>query len=194
MLRKPRDVQDELRWLQQGNDFAETLRLCKLYCPALDEDLFCRCIATLEQPLSFWSLIRCAGPVRRRLRIYAKYTMIGRLAAYGQLAVQFALRYLTGFRKNKVLQTGGAVIAFVGPEATGKSTLVRETQQWLGSAFATQAVHVGKPPSTWLTAPINGLLPFGRRLVPHWRTSRVEGHVVEPHLDATGTPRRQRLM
>jgi thymidylate kinase len=124
--------------------------------------------------------VRCAGQVRRRLRIYAKYSAIGRLTAYGQLATQFAMRYLTGFRKNKVLQTGGAVIAFVGPEATGKSTLVREAKQWLGSAFATQAVHVGKPPSTWLTTPINGILPLGRKLLPQWRTSRVEGHVVEP--------------
>ncbi len=100
--------------------------------------------------------------------------------AYGQLAAQFGVRYLVGARKNKVLQTGGAVIAFVGPEATGKSTLVREAKQWLGSTFITRAVHVGKPPSTWLTAPLNIILPLGRKLVPQWRTSRIEGHVAVP--------------
>lgn len=69
------------------------------------------------------------------------------------------------------------VIAFVGPEATGKSTLVSESSKWLGQVFSASTIHAGKPPSTWITAPINLFLPFIRQLWPRLRTSRIEGHV-----------------
>lgn len=49
---------------------------------------------------------------------------------------------------------GGAVIAFVGGDATGKSTLVLETARWLARAFPVRTVHAGKPPASWLTAPV----------------------------------------
>jgi thymidylate kinase len=76
-----------------------------------------------------------------------------------------------------MLSSGGSVIAFIGPEATGKTTLVSEIEAWLGKSFAVGTVHVGKPPSTWVTKPINLLLPLMRILVPQLRTSRIEAHV-----------------
>lgn len=75
-----------------------------------------------------------------------------------------------------MLQTGGAVIAFIGPEATGKSTLVTECKAWLGTVFMVRSVHAGKPPSSWLTVPINKILPLTRRLVPQFRSTHLGGH------------------
>jgi thymidylate kinase len=80
---------------------------------------------------------------------------------------------LQGDLKNKMLESGGAVIAIVGADATGKSTLVSETERWLGKIFAVRKVHVGKPPSTLLTLPLNIMLPLSRRLFPHLRRSHV---------------------
>jgi O-antigen/teichoic acid export membrane protein/thymidylate kinase len=51
----------------------------------------------------------------------------------------------------KQLPTGGVVVAFIGPDASGKSTMVAETTRWLGQVFRVQVAHLGKPPSTWLT-------------------------------------------
>jgi thymidylate kinase len=76
-----------------------------------------------------------------------------------------------------MLSTGGAIIAFTGPEATGKSTLVNECKSWLGEAFAVKVVHAGKPPSTWLTKPFNLVLPLLRRKMPTMRTNSLEGHI-----------------
>jgi len=86
-------------------------------------------------------------------------------------------RRLAGNRKNKTLSSSGAIIAFVGPEATGKSTLVTESERWLGSALAVKTAHAGKPPSTWLTAPFNLALPVIRRALPRLRTNQLEGHI-----------------
>jgi thymidylate kinase len=58
---------------------------------------------------------------------------------------------LRGVRGKKTVVAGGAVIAFTGPDATGKSTLVQETSRWLGRVFHVRTGHLGRPPSTWLT-------------------------------------------
>ncbi|MCB0064661.1 MAG: hypothetical protein KDE19_21205 [Caldilineaceae bacterium] len=70
----------------------------------------------------------------------------------------------------------GAVIAFIGPEATGKSTLVAATAEWLQTTTAARvrSVHVGKPEGGWLVWPLQRLLPILRRLAPHLRTTRLE--------------------
>jgi thymidylate kinase len=142
----------------------------------VEEPLFLDCVRTLETSAPLARRLLLAHRIRRRLRVYAKYAVGARWLAHAQLAWHHGGRLLTG-RRNRMLAAGGAVIAFVGPEATGKSTLVEETRRWLGSVFAVRAVHAGKPLSAWLTYPVNAALPLLRGLAPRLRTSRVEGHV-----------------
>ena len=84
-----------------------------------------------------------------------------------------ALYRSRGSRKALTPAGGGAVIAFVGPEATGKSTLLDDVAGWLGAHFTVRRVHAGKPPSTLLTVIPNLLLPALRSLVPGQRSTRV---------------------
>lgn len=71
------------------------------------------------------------------------------------------------------LATGGALIAFVGPEATGKSSLVDGVGEWLSEHFTVERIHSGKPPSTALSALPNRFAPFLRSRFPAYRPSRV---------------------
>lgn len=91
-----------------------------------------------------------------------------------------AWQYPGRSKKNKALASGGMVIAFIGPEATGKSTLVSECEHWLGAVFAVEAIHAGKPPSSRLTTPISIFIPVICRLFPHLRTSCLEDHAAFP--------------
>ncbi|MGR8934298.1 MAG: hypothetical protein ACU837_07905 [Gammaproteobacteria bacterium] len=166
-------VRDELHWLQSGADLSLSLALLNKYCPVLDDVLFLQCIETLDGAGNLMKRMALAYTVRQRLRIYAKYTPLKRLFAYAQFALTKQRQRLTGNRKNKTLHSGGAIIAFTGADATGKSTLVARTGQWLGQVFCVRTVHVGKPPSTWLTMPLNLLVPRMRRLVPQLRRSGV---------------------
>lgn len=79
----------------------------------------------------------------------------------------------------------GAVIAFVGSEATGKSTMLAGTAQRLGERTDVRSVHAGKPPPTALTRVPNSLLPALRRLAPGQRSTRVDARRVE-HGDDDG--------
>jgi thymidylate kinase len=82
-----------------------------------------------------------------------------------------------GARKRLTPAAGGAVIAFVGPEATGKSTLLADAERWLGAHYTVRRVHAGKPPSTFLTFVPNLLLPALRSLFPEQRSTRVTAGV-----------------
>jgi thymidylate kinase len=163
LRRKSESITSELRWLRSGGNLSEALSLLKNYCPVIDEQLFVKCVETLDGDHSLFARMMLAQQVRRRLKVYAKYTFLKRLLAYAQMLWAEVQRRLRTKQQNKVLQAGGAVIAFVGADATGKSTLVTETGRWLGDTFAVAVIHTGKPPSSWLTAPLNLVLAFGRR-------------------------------
>jgi hypothetical protein len=66
------------------------------------------------------------------------------------------------------------MIAFVGSEATGKSTVLDEVEGRLAKRQPVRRVHAGKPPSTPLTFLPHALLPALRALFPEQRTLHVE--------------------
>lgn len=168
-------VRKEFKWLLDNSDLTKAVSLLRTYCPVVDEPLFLKCIDVLNKHSFIATRAILARRVRRRLRIYAKYTPLGRHFAYVQVVWAQVRRRVTGNRKNKMLQSGGAIIAFVGADATGKSTLVCEIGSWLGEVFAVRTVHVGKPPSSWITAPVNLALPLASCLWPQMRCHRLEG-------------------
>ncbi len=177
VARESDSIKAELNWLQEGRDLSESLTLLNRYCPVIDERLFIQCVEALDTRASLFKKMLLAQHVRSSLRIYAKHSPFSLASAYFQLLWEQGIRRLSGNKKNKMLRAGGMVISFVGPEATGKSTLVSESKKWLGQAFAIRAIHAGKPPSSWITAPVNLVLPWVRSILPRLRTSRLEGHV-----------------
>ncbi|MCI0695385.1 hypothetical protein L0337_25675 [candidate division KSB1 bacterium] len=179
LLGKSGELRRELRWLQAEDDMAASIALLKRYCPVVDEPLFRQCVLMLDQESSLVERLILARAVRRRLRVYAKYTPLKRLLAYVPVLWVKGRRRFAGNRKNKVLQSGGAIIAFVGADATGKSTLVNEIGRWLGKVFAVRTMHVGKPPSSWLTASVNLALRLARRLFPSRLAGRRRRHATQ---------------
>jgi thymidylate kinase len=159
LARKTEMLREELAWLQK-------------YCPVLDECLFLELLTALKENASLLKRILLAKTVRKHLHIYAKYHLPGLISAYSQFIWEKVHCMVEKHRKSKSLNTGGVVIAFVGAEATGKSSLVSVTETWLGQIFSTRTIHAGKPPSTWMTAPLNVIVPLLRQVFPLQRTTR----------------------
>ena len=174
LWRQSDKIRAEILWLEDGRDLSEALSLLKENCPVIDEKLFAECVETLKNDTPLKQRIILARQVRRRLKVYAKSSFFRRLMAYLHFLWDELQRRLGTKQKNKVLQSGGAVIAFTGADATGKSTLVAETGRWLGNTFTVRTIHAGKPPSTWLTTPVNIAFSLVRSLLSLQRTRRLK--------------------
>lgn len=143
-----RELRRELESLRAGDALPEAERLVGEWLPAVDVGLFRSCIAALEGPaVGRYGLAR---RLRRRLRACRRFGAAGECVRRARVVRAAVRRRLRG-GGGKQLASGGAVIAFVGPDASGKSTMVAATSGWLGKVFQVTTGHLGKPPSTWLT-------------------------------------------
>lgn len=168
-----KQVKREVIWLLESASVEETIAFAADWMPALDGDLLRSCIEAIKKPASLMQRIRLGNRIRAQLHLYGRNSA---LRAWGNEVKKFSImlyRRLTGSKLGMIPQSGGAVIAFVGSEATGKSTLLAEIKSWLGEHFEVEQVHAGKPKSTAITLLPNVLLPALRRLLPSLRSSRV---------------------
>ncbi len=167
-------MKQEIEWLCDDESGGSAADLVRLWLPSLDGILFSECIEALRSPAALSRRIVLGLRLRRQLRVYARQSKVQRVT---KGLVRFALMglgRLTGRRKRLIPVSGGAVIAFVAPEATGKSTLLGEVECWLGEHFAVDRIHAGKPRSTMVSVIPNLLVPALRTLFPHERSSHVE--------------------
>ena len=174
LARDWRQVQQEAAWLLDSDPIDETLGLVKCWLPWLDVELFSDCIAALNNRTSLARRIVLAHRLRSRLRSYARHSALAAWVGGIKKFTKMGFRRLTHAPKGLAPVSGGAVIAFVGPEATGKSTLIAETNRWLGEHFAVEQIHAGKPEATALSIVPNLFLPALRSLLPAYRSGHVE--------------------
>jgi thymidylate kinase len=164
----------ELQALLAECDLERSCDLLRRWLPPVDPSLFAECIEALRCDAPLARRAWLARRLHSRLRCYERLRPVPALFLRTSVVGALALRRMRGAGSSKRPANGGAVIAFVGPEATGKSTLAREVSTWLGAAFDVRSVHLGKPPSTWLTLLPNLAVPLLRKRLPRHRTTRME--------------------
>jgi thymidylate kinase len=167
-------IKQEATWLIERGTVSESLGLVRRWLPTIDPRLFSRCVAALRGRGTTLNRIRLAFRLRARLQMYARQSVFRSALTGMRKFTGMLARRLTGARTGMVLRSGGVVVAFVGPEATGKSTLLGETRRWLGEHFVVEQVHAGKPKSTALSALPNLAVPLLRSLLPRYRSGNVE--------------------
>jgi thymidylate kinase len=173
LAREGTAVIEELNWLSEGVSESEISRLLDHHLPNVEFDLFRRCREAIAS----------GSPLRRFLLARALASRLGSYARYrGLRAAPIRLRRLAarllsriaGRRVRDNLLSGGAVIAVVGPDGSGKSTVVTEILHWLGACLQVRSIHAGKPPRSVATLAPRAMLPLVRRLMPRYRTTVVQ--------------------
>lgn len=167
-------AQDEIKWLAEDHALDDAMELIGSWLPTLETDFFSSCVDAVQTPAALWKRLILAHRLRSRLRIYARHSAIRAWVSSAWTLLDMSVRRFVRDRKNMLPQSGGAVIAFVGSEATGKSTLLLEMNHWLGKDFAVQREHAGKPAPTVLTAVPTALLPILRAVFPRYRSTQLE--------------------
>ncbi len=85
--------------------------------------------------------------------------------------VQWGFRHVVlGQHSSKRPVAGGSVVAVVGGDGAGKSTVVNGLAEWLQGPFDSRVVHLGKPPRSVANVAVKGSLAVARRagLLPGW--------------------------
>jgi thymidylate kinase len=168
-----RQVSGELRALREGACTQQAEALCTAWFPAIDASLFRKLLDAVEVD----------GAVFRRivLGLRAAWRLRGMRRLNPMLAAVSRLRRMLSLlgkrlehRKDLVLQTGGIIVALVGPKASGKSTISHELATRLGLHLDVLLIHAGKPPPTILTVLPRVLVPLARLLFSNERAGEYE--------------------
>lgn len=102
--------------------------------------------------------------------------------------VEWGIRhYVFGQRNTKRLMSGGRLIAVVGGDGAGKSTMVHGLAAWLNGPLDTRVLHLGKPPRSPRNLAVKGGLILARRAgllrgwLPNYPTPAEHGDAFPGH-------------
>jgi hypothetical protein len=166
-------VVGELAWLEAAADRAGAAALWRGWLPAADVGLFDRTLAAIADRRAILRRIAVGREVAREARRWRRLRPTATLCSRWR---RVALMAVGRFRRQRdlVLQTGGLVVALVGPKGTGKSTLGGALSTCLGEHLRVRRVHAGKPPPTAMTFMPRIATPLARRLFPRERPGEYE--------------------
>jgi thymidylate kinase len=143
------NIRREISWLLEGIDRPRAFELLRTWLPGFDVDRFFDQVEALQNGERLLYRLKVGFMVRRllagRTLHWGPKALILRSLIFGWDLIEHKL---CPNRNDRIISPCGGVIAFVGPEASGKSTFVREIGHWLGKDFRLMSVHCGKPPAT----------------------------------------------
>ena len=143
--------QAELDELAARVDHDEVATAIKEHLPYLDPQLFAACEAALRADTPITSRVRAAARLERALQPFARSSPAAdawfRLSRRFDLAARRRLGHLPGNRP----ASGGAVVAIIGGDGSGKTTAVTDAVGWLRAAIDVRQIHLGKPPWSYTT-------------------------------------------
>ncbi len=169
-----KDNDEEYRWLMQDLDIEESVRKLNTYFPEIATADFHAARELLPRDGRWLEKIRLGFRFRGAIKKYMRFGPIRQsLTTFISLA-KMAINKFAKKQKHMHMNTGGKVIALVGPQATGKSTLAASIQAWLGQELSVECIHSGKPPSTLLTWLPNNLIPLARKIFTGYATVKIE--------------------
>lgn len=174
LTREWKQVRSETEWLLDDESLQEALRLLPLWIPQLSASVFVGATRLLAEPGPMRKRIAMGFHFRRSLRGFTRHGFVGSQIIEKYRFARLVVGRLRRSKRGLTPLSGGVVIAFVGSEASGKTTTLKDTATWLGGHFTVKSVHVGQPRSSPMTLLPNLLLPMLRSLFPHQRSGDVE--------------------
>jgi thymidylate kinase len=168
-----RAIADETEWLSNEADPAKAAALCATFFPTIEPAFFQKLLDAITNKEALALRVIFGWRVAWRLRSARRLTPVPASMSRWWRVLFLALGRLRR-RKNLALQTGGLIVALVGPKATGKSTLSSALAARLGSELNVHRIHAGKPPATALTILTRVLIPIARLLFRNERPSQYQ--------------------
>ena len=169
----------EYDYLTDGIDMARVRALLQRHLPEIDFDLFQRAMTLLGDNAALSQKVRLGRRFKKKLRKYRRYGATTQTTITTAAVLRMVWNRLVHRHKHMRLRNGGRIIALIGPQATGKSTIAAELKKWLGVELAVTTLHAGKPPRTWVTLLPSLAIPLARKLMPGKATVKIEKDAID---------------
>src|SRR5919106_6953320 len=85
LLKSEKKIREEAQWLKEGSDMKQVFFLLNQYCPVINEKIFTEGLDAILNRVNFLKKWQLSSLIRRRLRIYRKYSFLGSLFGHIQL-------------------------------------------------------------------------------------------------------------
>ncbi len=169
----------EYDYLTENTDLGRVEELLARHLPEIDFELFSAALSRLAHSGGLMQKALLGRRFKARLKKYRRYSAPVQTAITAQAIARMAWNRLVNKHKHMKLRNGGKIIALVGPQATGKSTIASELKKWLGVELAVVSIHAGKPPRTMMTLLPSLAIPLARKLMPGKATVKIEKDAID---------------
>jgi thymidylate kinase len=154
---------NELDYLLQHSSEIGIYKVLNQHLSCIAPRLFSTCLQSLtsDRPIleRAWigqRLLNCIEPYARRPQIVDCGLKIWRRVAW-----PLGKRIFRSDDRKKI-KSGGKLVAIVGGDGAGKTTVVEEVYKWLSDDFQVRRFHMGKPKWSFLTVLVRGIIKIGR--------------------------------
>jgi thymidylate kinase len=156
---------NELDYLIKRTDQTKMYELLTQHLPGIDPGLFAACLLNLTTVSSILERAHLGQKLQNNLKPYARRPQIEDFALKIWRRVSWPINKKV-FQKDdrKQMISGGLLIAVVGGDGAGKTTIVNEIHNWLSNDFYIHRFHMGKPDWSLLTYMVRGIIKIGRSL------------------------------
>lgn len=174
------DRQREYEYLHEKVDQSLVEVVLRQHLPCVKPELFHQCsdaLAAGDLP---------GAQLQHRLRtkldhFRLRLGWVGRLKTLWHRACRAVrIRMLRRPLRKQRIDSGGVMIAVVGGDGAGKSTVVEHLRAWLAKHFDVRTVHLGKPRRSLITQVIRSGLKIGRGIGRLFKSFRRETKAAAP--------------
>ena len=155
----------ELDYLFQRTSLPELDKILTEHLPNIDQNVFQNCLQTLQPGNSVLKRVKVGQKLIKNLQPYSRHSLLSDVGVklFRRVAWPLQTRILRKEARRK-LSSGGLMIAVVGGDGAGKTTVVEGLNQWLDKDFSVRKFHLGKPKWSFNTIIGRGILKLGRSL------------------------------
>ena len=156
------EEQQELAYLHSRVNDAQVYKTLAEHLPFLSPAVFEGCSQSLQPGCSRWTRLKAGRRLQKDLAGCARRPPLANegLILWRYLVWGVQRRVFKQVPRRR-LANGGAMVAVVGGDGAGKSTAVDGVYAWLSRSFEVRKVHIGKPPWSFTTIVVRGLLKIG---------------------------------
>ena len=142
----------ELEFLEHRADRAQLDRILQEHLPCVDLALFDACLRCARPGTSNGFRFRTRGRLHRALRAYARrHRFVDGWLKTSRQVTALTRRTLHLPKPKRSLTDGGVILAIVGGDGAGKTTVIRHLQDRYRKVTATRTMHLGKPKRSWMS-------------------------------------------